>query len=291
MRAVSDNAVAKNNSAFRILSIRNNALSAEAGVDHRVRTAYGEFVITEIKERMFLARTGARVLQLILGMQRNVGIDMTEFVDHQFHRFIAQCSAGIESADIFLCFCHLAGNLFRHGLGFVIAHREIDIILQRLAAYQCNRLMRSVFEGFRGDKAFCLDLFRIAADEFNNDRLPRILGDVKNHGGNLRSRGLRNERDDFCVRIVDQCVKSEFHHQTADVLLQITAAGSDNLGNTFSQLSNNRADFLGSCTGSTDHTDLALRDDIRERQRNIIDNRRAAVRSHDKKFMCVGIFF
>ena len=256
-----------------------------------MRTADGELVVAKVEERVLAALAVARVHQLILRVQRDVAVDVAEVADHQLHGLVAERAAGVEAADVLLRGRHLAGDLLGQRLRLLLAHGELHKVLHRLALKQGDRLVRGILQRNGGDQAFGLDLRAVAADEADDHRLAGVLGDVEDLGGDLLGRGLGDERDDLGVRVVDQRVEPQLHHQAADLLLEVAAAGADDLRHAAAQLRNDGADLLRARAGRADHADLALGHDVGKRQRHVVDDRGATVGAHDQQLLFICALF
>ena len=112
---------------------------------------------------------------------------------------------------------------------------------------------------------------------------------LREHGrGDRRVRRLGDEHDDLRVGVVLQPAHPAQHRDAADRLGQVVAAGADRLRHAGAELVDARGDLLRAGARRADDADRAAAHDVREAQRDAVDDRGAAVGAHDDEVARVG---
>ena len=271
------------------MSIAQDALAAQGQVDHRMGFALGELVLTKVDAGVLLVLSGQGILDLILGLEGDVGIDVAQLADGELHGLIRQGAAGEEAAIVLLGGSHLGGFTLDERFQLCLGHIDIDHIGRNgLALGESNRLAGSIFQVVSRGQTILLGEVGVAADEINHDGLDVIvalLGDGQDLLGHVIRGGLGEHDDDLGLGVVDECVEALLEHQTADFGLQVTAAGAQSLGDTGTELVDQDGELLGTGAGSAADTDGAAMDNVGESQRQTVDNGGTAVGTHHQQLL------
>ena len=293
--AVADNTVALQDGQSGIVSVTQDTLAAQGQVDHRMGLTLGELVLTKVDAGVLLVLGGQGVLDLILGLEGDVGIDVTQLADGQLHGLIRQRAAGEEAAIVLLGGSHLGGLTLDESFQLGAGHIDIDHVSGNgLALGESNRLAGSVFQVVGSYQTVLLGEVGIAADEvydYGLDVIIALLGDGEDLLGHVLRGGLGEHDDDLGLGVIDESVQALLEHQTADLGLQVTAAGAQSLGDTGTELVDQDGELLGTGTGSTADTDGALVDDVGESQRQTVYYGSTAVGAHHEQFLGNGVLF
>ncbi len=90
------------------------------------------------------------------------------------------------------------------------------------------------------------------------------------------------------ARVCGEPLETGQHHRPADSLVEVAAADADRLGHPRPQPVDQAADLLEPRPGRADEADRAASDDVREPQRDAVEDRRPAIGPHHQESLAPG---
>ena len=277
------------------MSITQDTLAAQGQVDHRMGFTLGELVLTKVDAGVLLVLSGQGILDFILGLEGDIGIDVAQLADGELHGLIRQGAAGEETTIVLLGGSHLGGLAFDESFQLSLRHIDIQHISGNgLALGESNSLAGSVFQVVGSGQTVLLGKVGIAADEvydYGLDVVVALLSDGQDLLGNMIRGRLGEHDNDLGIGVSDEGVEALLEHQAADLRLQVAAAGAQSLGDAGTELVDEDGELLSAGTGSAADADRALMDDISESQGQTVNNSSTAVGAHHEQLLGNGVLF
>ena len=239
MGSVAAYTVQKQNAHRGICCFLQHPIRSLAEIDHGMRQAVGEEVLTHIQQGALLA--GFAAFHQIFLIQRDIGPRLHAPFLHQQDGLIAKRPTGIQAAQILqlrVQFCTLLlRNDTKHG---VILCGELRLLPLRCQHRQFGKLLQITGP----NHAAAFQQSGIASQKCGNHRLVHLLQLPEHTLHNSLCRRFGKDGDHLCLRIILQCFQTQRHHHTADFFFQIAAAGAQRLRDTAAQQIDQDSYFL-----------------------------------------------
>ena len=234
--------------------------------------AHGELLLAVIHEGVPMADLPG--LDGPFGLGGAVGIHRTHQRRGGAHGLVHIGAAAVQGSQIFLPGSQLLRRLLRQG--FQVLQRGQRIIL----ADQLQAFLPAIIQVFGPDGAGGLHRFPVAAHQQGHHGL--LAGaDPGKQVFQHRVAGLAgHDGDVFHIRIRLQSSDAHFHHQAAHLILQVVAAGADDLRRAAARLMQDGAHVLDAAAGRAHDTEGPPVGDGGKHQGHAVDVGHAAVRPH-----------
>ena len=136
-----------------------------------------------------------------------------------------------------------------------------------------------------------LDAGRVGADEVHDHRLADLVRRGQHLLRHFGSGRFRDQYEHRGIRIAAECRNPLQRRNATHRFVQIMAARSDSLRDARALPVDEASDLLQPCAGGADAADLAAPHHIGKGERHAVDDRRAAVRTHDQKIAVAAKLF